>query len=618
MPDDSPPAPHTLVYLLRQQAERYRDKVAFSFSYNGDDENKSQLTYRELDLQARAIAVGLQTQDAAGERVLVFCRPGLAAVAGYFGCLYAGAVAVPVHERLAPRLSSVVPDAQATFALAAPETPAKVKTAADTLVALIGGQPLRWCDTDADAADAERWVAPDVAAGTTAMIQYTSGSTAAPNGVVLSHGNLMHNVAATSPAWHRDDDTIAVWWLPQHHDMGLIGGILEMLYVGATTMLMSPSAFIQRPMRWLEAMSRHRATMTCAPNFAYNLCVERSTPAERAALDLSSLSVAMNGAEPVRADTMAAFAEAFAPAGFRPDAFLPVYGLAEATLLVSGGSEKCSASPRPVVHHIDRAALETDRVVDATPNSPTAVTLVGCGRPRGGQRIVIVDPETRRECGPDEVGEIWIAGPSVGQGYWGKPDETAQTFAASLADTGAGPFLRTGDLGFLRAGELFITGRCKDLVVIGGANYYPNDIEMTVQDCHPVLVSGRGAVFAIAPEQGGADQLVVAHEVDRDRISEAELHEIVDGVQAAMSENHRIQADSVVLVQAMRIPTTSSGKIQRSACRQQFLDHTLDTVAEWYAPKPPGTAWRNPEEARLAEILEVAAARQQQAARDIT
>jgi acyl-CoA synthetase (AMP-forming)/AMP-acid ligase II len=621
MAEKTTPSMRTLVDLMRQQAERYRDKVAFSFSYNGDDEDKSQLTYRELDMKARAIAYRLQQHGAPGRRVLVFCRPGLGHIAGFFGCVYAGAIPVPVHEKLAPRMASVVPDAQASFALAAPETPAKVKTAVDRLVGVIDGQPLRWGLTDATVEDAEKWVAPDIDASTTALMQYTSGSTRAPKGIVVSHHNLLHNLAAIRQVWHDDDHTIGVHWLPQHHDMGLIGASLVRLYVGCTTVLMSPAAFITRPMRWLEAMSRHRATVTAAPNFAYDLCVERSSAKERAALDLSNWSTAMCGGEPVRAATLRGFAEAFAPAGFRPEAFHPTYGLAESTVLVSGGSN----SPAPVVHHIDRSALGENRVVDAPPEESTAVALVGCGQPQGGQRVIIVNPDTRRECAPDEVGEIWVAGSSVAQGYWGRPDETEQTFSAYLAETDSdsflGPFLRTGDLGFLRAGELFITGRCKDLVIIRGDNYYPNDIEMTVQDCHPALLSGRGAVFAVMPESGAAEELVVVQEVALPRVSGAELAEMVEAIQTAISEHHGIHADSVVLVGPMRIPTTSSGKIQRGQCRQQFVDGDLETVAEWHAASPPTddnalssaimksfTNDRDPvAAARVAELIETSA-----------
>ncbi|MDT5112275.1 MAG: hypothetical protein QOE20_4165, partial [Mycobacterium sp.] len=399
---DTTPTAATLLDLLRQRAESYRDKVAFSFSYNGDEEQRIQLTYHELDMKARAIASNLQRQGAAGERVLVLCRPGLDHVAGFVGCIYAGAVAVPVHERLAPRLSSVVPNAQARFALATAGTQAKIKAAVD---ALDEGRHLQWGLTD-EVGDAESWVAPYVDPNATAMVQYTSGSTTSPKGVVLTHRNLLHNLESIRSVWHGDDTATGVFWLPSHHDMGLIGAILSMLNIGSTTHLMSPTAFIKRPMRWLEAISRHRATFTAAPNFAYDLCVEHSSAEERAALDLSSLTTAMSGAEPVRAATLQRFADAFAPAGFRPEADLPVYGLAEATLLVSGGSD----SALPVVHHIDRAALSEDRVVDAVPGQQSAVALVGCGRPRGGQQVVIVDPVTRRPCQADEVGEIWIAG----------------------------------------------------------------------------------------------------------------------------------------------------------------------------------------------------------------
>jgi acyl-CoA synthetase (AMP-forming)/AMP-acid ligase II len=595
----------TLLDLLRQRAEVYRDKVAFSFSYNGDDENRTQLTYQELDFKARAIASRLQQQGAAGERVLVLCRPGLDHVAGFFGCIYAGAVAVPVHERLAPRLSSVVPDAQARFALATAETHANVRAAVDDLDE---GRHLQWGLTD-DVGDADSWVAPDLDPDAIAMVQYTSGSTTAPKGVVLTHRNLLHNMETVRQVWGGDDTAVSVFWLPSHHDMGLIGAILSMLYVGCTTHLMSPTAFVKRPMRWLEAISRHRATFTVAPNFAYELCIEQSTAEERAALDLSSLAMAMNGAEPVRPATLQRFADAFASSGFRPQAQFPVYGLAEATLLVSGGSD----SALPVVHHIDRAALSEDRVVDVEPESQSAVALIGCGRPAGGQRVVIVDPVTRRPCQADEVGEIWIAGPSVARGYWQRPEETEQTFSAFLSGTSDGPFLRTGDLGFLRSGQLFITGRCKDLITIRGGNYYPNDIELTVQDCDPVLVSGRGAAFAITPGLGAVEQLVVVQEVHRHR--EVELYDIIDKIWVAIADRYGIRTHSVVLVEHLSIPTTSSGKIQRGQCKRLFLNGDLTAVAHWGAPSAGDdlTKAKTLEVAvTAAELLKVALATQQQ------
>lgn len=602
----------TLLEMLQQRAATYQDKVAFSFSYDGDDQNRTQLTYRDLDRRARAIASTLQELGAAGERVLVLCRPGLDSVAGFFGCIYAGAVAVPVHERLAPRLSSVVPDAHARFALATAETQAKIKAAIDELAE---GRDLRWVRTDevdGASADGSGWTAPDVDADAIAMVQYTSGSTTTPKGVALTHRNLMHNMESIRQVWHGDDTATSVFWLPSHHDMGLIGGILSMIYVGCTTHLMSPSSFVKRPMGWLEAISRLRATFTAAPNFAYDRCVDESTAEQRAALDLSSLATAMNGAEPVQAGTLEKFAEAFAPAGFRPEALCPVYGLAEATLLVSGGSD----SALPVVAHVDRTGLQVDRVVDVDPGHPAALALVGCGRPRGGQDVAIVDPLTHQPCGADEVGEIWIAGPSVGWGYWARPDETTQTFSATLPDESGGPFLRTGDLGFLRSGELYITGRCKDLVVIRGGNYYPNDIERTVQDCHPALVSGRGAVFTITPGLGAVEQMVIVQEVARRREGSADLAAVADAIRTAVTTRYGVEPNSVLLVEHLSIPTTSSGKIQRGRCRQQLLDDEIAPVAHWRRPSALDDLAKARElEAaiQIAELIKAEAARQQAA-----
>ncbi len=571
------PTAQTLVELLGRQAARLGDKVAFSFSYNGDDEGRSELSFRELDRRARAIAANLQRYDVAGERVLVLVRPGLDFIAGFFGCLYAGAVAVPVHQKLAPRLAVVVPDAQARFALTAAET----REATRAAVAGIPGEPEQWFFTDAGA-DPDAWVAPDIATDSPAAIQYTSGSTRSPKGVLLTHGNILHNVDAIRQAWNGNEEARGVFWLPPHHDLGLIGGILSMVYIGASTALMSPTAFIKRPMRWLELVSAHRGVITAAPNFAYDRCVETSTPEERAALDLSCLTVAMNGAESVRATSLAAFADAFAPAGFQLSSCYPVYGLAEATLQVSAG---CPTG-MPGVRYLDRVALEQDRIVDVSPDDPAAATFVGCGQPRQAD-LVIVDPVTRKPCDSDQIGEIWVAGPNVAQGYWQRPEETAQAFGAILAEPGdpnRGPFLRTGDLGFLCAGEVFTTGRCKDLVEIDGHRYYPNDIEFTVQECDPILVSGRGAVFATDAPPGGVEELVVVHEVDSARSAETDLDAVIEAIRLAVATHHGIAPDAIVLVYHVSLPTTSSGKIQRGLTKQHFYEGKLSTITHWRMP----------------------------------
>jgi phthiocerol/phenolphthiocerol synthesis type-I polyketide synthase C len=588
MPEDTGSPLPTLLDLVRQRAERYRDKVAFDYChYSPGGEEHSRLTYHELDIKARAIASTLQRQGAAGERVLVLCPSGLDFIAGFFGCIYAGAVAVPVHppvhNRVIGRVASIVTDAQARFAVTTAELQAELKAAVDELA---GGSSLRWCAADAilPAAAAE-WVVPDIDASATALVQYTSGSTSSPKGVVVTHRNLLHNLHAICRAWgHGDDNAISVFWLPLHHDMGLIGSILEALYVGCTSFLMPPEAFIERPMRWLEALSRHGGTITAAPNFAYELCVERSTVEERAALDLSSWSTAMCGAEPVSAATLQRFADAFGPAGFRPEAFNPVYGMAEATLLVSGRSDWAA----PVVRHLDGVALREHHVVTVAPEHPAATPFVGCGRAQRGHEIVIVDPLSRRPCTAGEVGEIWLAGGSVAQGYWGRPAETEETFSAFLSDTGRGPFLRTGDLGFQLEGELFVTGRLKDLIVIRGRNYYSEDVEATVQDSHPALLRGRGAAFSVTPRSSSTEQLVVVQEVDRNRIGDVDISDVIDAIRTAITEHHEIQPYAIVLVEPLRIPTTSSGKIRRSRCQQRFLDGDLDVFADWHAPSQRG------------------------------
>ena len=571
----------TLLDVARHRARLHPEKLAFDYCrFPPDGEQHSQLTYLELDVKARAIAATLQQEGMAGERVLVLCPSGVDFVAAFFGCIYAGAAAIPVHppvrSRVVGRVASILRDVDAGFVLATAASQSELKSAVDDLA---DGNSLRWCAVDDVSGDtAAEWVAPDLDPSTIALLQYTSGSTNTPKGVMVTHANLLHNLETIAQACGDDS---GVFWLPLHHDMGLIGGVLETLYLGGSSYFMPPEAFIERPMRWLEAMSRHRATTTTAPNFAYELCIEHSTPEERAALDLSNWRTAMCGAEPVRAATLDRFADAFACAGFRPEAFHPVYGLAEATLLVSGGSN----SAVPVVRHVDGIAMREHRVVDVTPEHPAATQFVGCGRTHNGQEIVIADPESRRPCGVGEVGEIWLSGGGVAAGYWGRPEETEQTFQAFLSD-GRGPFLRTGDLGFQLDDELFVTGRLKDLVIIRGRNYYPEDIEANVQDSHPGLLRGRGACFSVTPESGSDEELVVVQEVDRSLIGEADVGDVIDAIRTSITQHHEIRPYAVVLVDLLQIPTTSSGKIRRNKCRESFLDGELQVFAQWRAPVP--------------------------------
>jgi acyl-CoA synthetase (AMP-forming)/AMP-acid ligase II len=543
-------------------------ECAYTFLVDGETEEVS-LTYGELDRQARAIAARLQSVGADGARVLLLYPPGLEYIAAFFGCLYAGMVAVPSYpprlSRPAPRLQAIVADAEATVALTTTRILSNVERRFAHTPEL---EALRWLATDDPAED---WRDPEVESDTLAFLQYTSGSTAAPKGVMVSHGNLLHNSALIHQCFEHTPHSRGMVWLPPYHDMGLIGGILQPLYGGFPVVLMSPVAFLQAPLRWLQAISRHRATASGGPNFAYDLCVQRITPEQRETLDLSTWEVAFNGAEPVRHETMERFTAAFEPCGFRREAFYPCYGLAEATLIVSGGLK---ADP-PVAYAVRGSALGGNRVVAAIEEGEGGRMLVGCGQTLPGQKIVIADPETLTRRPPDRVGEIWVSGPSVAQGYWNKSEETGHTFRAHLADTGEGPFLRTGDLGFLKDGELFVTGRIKDLIIIRGRNHYPQDIELAVEQSHPALQPGSGAAFSV--DLDGEERLVVVQELKRVHRN-ADADEVTQAIRQAVAEEHELQVYAVTLIRPMSLPKTSSGKIQRHVCRRQFLEGSLKVI----------------------------------------
>ncbi|HYH79591.1 MAG TPA: beta-ketoacyl synthase N-terminal-like domain-containing protein, partial [Longimicrobium sp.] len=406
-----------------------------------------------------------------------------------------------------------------------------------------------------------------------AFLQYTSGSTATPKGVMVSHGNLLHNLRLLQEGWRQGDDAVVVSWLPLFHDMGLIGNVLEAVHLGAPCVLMSPAAFLQRPFRWLQAVSRYGATLSGGPNFAFDLAVRRTTPEERAELDLSRWSAAFNGAEPVRRDTMERFHEAFAPCGLRAEALQPGYGLAEATLVVSAG--RTLGAP-PLYTSFQAAALEENRLVED--DGPGARDLVGCGRVVGGQTVAIVDPDTRLACEPGRVGEIWLQGPSVAGGYWGRPQETEETFAATLAGGEGGPFLRTGDLGFVHGGELFVAGRAKDLVIVRGRNHYPQDLELTAERAHPGVRAGCGAAFTL--DVGGEERLALVCELERQHLR-GDHAAVAAAVRQAVVEEHDVQPHRVVLLKTGGITKTTSGKIQRRACRAALLAGELEVVFDW-------------------------------------
>lgn len=568
----------TLVELLCLRAAEQPDRWAYTFLQSGEIE-EARWTYADLDRRARAIGAALQQHGAAGERVLLVYPPGLEYVAGFMGCLYAGAVAVPVYppdplrlDRTLPRLAAIMQDAQPIAAL----TLSPVLMIAQSLFAQSPElQHAQWIATDALGDETGgRWREPGITRESLAFLQYTSGSTATPKGVMLTHGNLLHNSRLIHHAFGHTTESCGVIWLPPYHDMGLIGGILQPLYGGFPVVLMSPLDFLQKPFRWLQALSKYRATTSGGPNFAYDLCARKVTPHQRESLDLSSWQVAFNGAEPVRAETLEQFTAMFAPCGFKRAAFYPCYGLAEATLIVSGGAHNAP----PVSLTVRGDALEDHQVIGASMDEPGAWTLVGCGGALLDQEIAIVSTETLTRCAPDQVGEIWVRGPSVAQGYWHRPEETQQTFQAHLVDTGQGPFLRTGDLGFVRDGELFVTGRLKDMIIIEGRNLYPQDIEAAVEASHPAFRPGCCAAFAV--DVANKERLVVVAEVDHRR-SSAQCpaltpQDIVKAARRAISERHDVMTHDLVLLKSGSIPKTSSGKLQRYACRAGYLAGSLE------------------------------------------
>ncbi|HLJ24240.1 MAG TPA: SDR family NAD(P)-dependent oxidoreductase [Candidatus Acidoferrales bacterium] len=562
-----------LIELLQVRTAEHGARTAFRYLADGETE-ESRITYEDLESRARAIAAALAPHAAPGDRALLFYSAGLEFIAAFWGCVYAGVVAVPVFparlHRQIPRLLSIVADSEAKLVL----TTAKIRRQADDLFKRAPElKKLQWLATDGvPAAGGEEWRIPQAGLETLAFLQYTSGSTAAPRGVMVTHGNLLHNLACLREVFQFSPDSVGVTWLPHYHDMGLIGGLLQPLYAGGEMIVMPPSSFLQRPLRWLAAVTRYRATTMVAPNFAYELCAQKITAEQRAALNLASVKVALCGAEPVRPDTLAQFAEAFAPCGFRADSFRPAYGLAEATLIVSGHSQD-GALFTPTVAAAD---LQKNRVKIEKKDSAGGRVLVGCGGIAPGLTVKIVDRETLAPSAADRVGEIWIAGPSVARGYWRKQEETRQTFGARLA-SGEGPFLRTGDLGFLDRGQLFVTGRVKDLIIIRGSNHYPQDLEHTVERSHRALRPASGAAFSI--DEDGVERLVIVQEVNDPASLPSE--DVVAAIRRALNESHEVHPDAIVLIEPRSIPRTSSGKIQRYACREAFLAGTLDVAHEW-------------------------------------
>ncbi|VXD22872.1 fatty acyl-AMP ligase [Planktothrix paucivesiculata] len=579
----------TLIELLEYRASEQPDKIAYTFLVDGETEILT-LTYQQLNQQAQTIAAKLQAICQPQDRVLLLYQPGLDYISAFFGCLYAGVIAVPAYpprpDRSLPRLQAIIGDTNATVALTTEATLSGLQRFFPTLSDIA---PLNWLATDLlDNEIAKTWQRPVINRQTLAFLQYTSGSTATPKGVMISHQNLLHNLTAIYHCFGHSSESTGVIWLPPYHDMGLIGGVLEPLFGGFPVVLMSPLMFVQNPLRWLQTISRYRGTTSGGPNFAYDLCVRKvlgkpgiNSPKPLENLDLSSWEVAFNGAEPIYHEVIEKFIQTFAPYGFRREAFYPCYGMAEATLIITGGLK----TSVPIFKTVDGNTLENHQILELELGSDPLIanpkTLVGCGQCLSDQTVLIVNPETLNICEPGKVGEIWVAGPSVGRGYWNKPQETEMLFNAYLT-TGEGPFLRTGDLGFLDDQELFITGRIKDIIIINGRNHYPQDIEWTVEQSHPLIKPSGVAGFSI--DRSGEERLVLAVEVERQYWQQIRTWDqnngsaktspkqgVLQSIRRAVSQNHDLQVYQTVLLKPGTLPKTSSGKIQRHACRASFI-----------------------------------------------
>jgi acyl-CoA synthetase (AMP-forming)/AMP-acid ligase II len=565
----------SLVELLRFRAAAQPDQCACTFLEDGEREADS-VTYAELDDRARAIAARLQRQLAPGARVLLIYPPGLEFIGAFFACLYADVIAVPAFppgggrsasrsgsQRLA-RLAAICADAE----------PSAVLTTSELTRHLCFAPDLEVIASDEILDGGAAWQDPAAGRSTIAFLQYTSGSTAVPKGVMVTHGNLLHNLAYAFHLAENDASTVSVSWLPVVHDMGLIDGVLQPIYSGCPAYLMSPAAFLQRPARWLRAISRYRATRSGAPNFAYDLCVRRISMADRETLDLSTWRAAYNGAEPVRRETLEAFSQAFAGCGFRPSSFRPSFGLAESTLLVSSDRWR-----PPGASTLERQPPAPWSVSAQYPEA-SAPGPVSCGRPSFGTRLLIVDPATGHPCAREATGEIWVAGPSVARGYWNRPEENDHSFSAYASD-GQGPFLRTGDLGFLRDGDLYVTGRLRDVLIVRGVKHYPQDLEHTVSRQHRSLFAGTVAAFALDRGPSG-DRIGVAAETDPRAVDLAGTGSgLIAEIRVAVAEAHGVQLCAVLLVPCGAIPRTTSGKLQRSACAEHVKHGRLPILVDW-------------------------------------
>ena len=563
----------TYTQVIKNWAKIKPDHTVFRFLQNGVDENES-FTYKQLQARSEALGATMQKLGTNGDRVLLLFQPGLSYVASLFACFYSGFVAVPAYppkrNKGIDRIHTIIKDADAKICLVSQQIYNDISKNLQNDEILNKLQWIVYEDiTDEKAVD---FIETEISANDVALLQYTSGSTGAPKGVMITQLNILYNSEYIRQSFGLNSSSVGVNWLPIFHDMGLIGGVLQAAYIGGVNIGMPPMAFLKRPYNWLKAIEKYKGTTAGGPNFSFDYCIQKVTDEECKSLDLSTIEVFFCGAEPIRKSTFNAFADKFRVSNSIENQLYPCYGMAETTLIVTGGFQKS----KPKYLNIDANALSENNVKIINEGG---VSLVGCGHTWMETVVEIVNPNTFEKVKSNEVGEVWIGGPTVAAGYWNKPDETNRIFGTSIANSGSDRFLRSGDLGFIHENELYITGRLKDLIIIRGVNHYPNDIEFTIQQTIPELRQNGGAAFSVV--EADVEHLVVVQELERTAMRNTDFDKIMENIRQVIAQEHELDVYSIVLIRAGSIPITSSGKIQRRQTKYHYLSNELSVVAQW-------------------------------------
>lgn len=564
-----------LIDLLLLRTKTHPDRIAYYFLEDGVNE-KETLSFRQLEIRVKACATRLQEMDCKkGDTIVLLFPTGIDFIVAFFASIFAGGIAVPAYaprrNRNNERFWSIMNDSESKIIITTEQI---LKDINRHFKDDKGFENVEFLTVESiDKEYAKKWRKPEIVTDDLATLQYTSGSTGWPKGVMVSHSNILHNAEAVKRSFGFNDSTIGVNWLPNFHDMGLFGALMQVPYSGYCNVIISPAEFVKTPANWLKAITKYKGTTAGGPNFTYEYCIERLTEEDKKEIDLSSITTMYCGAEPIRRDTFKRFAKAFKDYNFMERQFYPCYGLAESVLIVTGGD----FTKEPVYLRANADLIESENKIEVDPDSENVVDYVGCGHPWIDGKVYIVDPFTKEICVKGKIGEIWTSGPSVCQGYYNKEEETKEVFRAYTSDTNEGPFMRTGDLGFIHDGQLYVTGRLKDMIIIRGQNYYPQDIEKVIEESHVALRQYGNAVFSV--EAAGEERLVVVQEIERTYMRNLNGEEVYAAIRDAVAGEFDLSVHHIVLIRTGSILKTTSGKIQRRASKKAYLENNLTIVA---------------------------------------